>query len=169
MRANPWTLALYGRGGGGDSRAQNWPSRMGSGTLARLGGPLGLAPAGRVGIGANGPREGVATATFDIVGLHWLRCGQGQAARTSSRGKPRQTPGRSALRIRTDLDEFVQAGQSVQLTWMDAKVRDCVMTSRICKAMEVEMLWIPGTGGRAQRLRSAPLAAARSRPGRSAN
>jgi Amylo-alpha-1,6-glucosidase len=82
--------------------------------------------------------------------------GKARRLEQAAGGKPRQTPGRSALRFRVDLDEFVQAGPSVQLTWMDARVRDCVMTSRICKAMEVEVLWIPRTGGRVQRWRRAP-------------
>ena len=44
--------------------------------------------------------------------------------------------------IRVDTDELLYAGQNgVQLTWMDAKVGDWVVTPRIGKAVEINALW----------------------------
>jgi predicted glycogen debranching enzyme len=45
--------------------------------------------------------------------------------------------------IRLDTDGLLAAGQpGVQLTWMDAKVGDWVVTPRIGKPVEVEALWL---------------------------
>jgi predicted glycogen debranching enzyme len=45
--------------------------------------------------------------------------------------------------IRADADGLLAAGESgVQLTWMDAKVGDWVVTPRIGKPVEVQALWI---------------------------
>ena len=45
--------------------------------------------------------------------------------------------------IRADADGLLWAGQpGVQLTWMDAKVGDWVVTPRIGKPVEVQALWI---------------------------
>ena len=45
--------------------------------------------------------------------------------------------------IRLDDDGLLAAGEpGVQLTWMDAKVRDWVVTPRIGKPVEVEALWL---------------------------
>ncbi len=45
--------------------------------------------------------------------------------------------------IRADADGLLAAGQSgVQLTWMDAKVGDWVVTPRIGKPVEVQALWL---------------------------
>ena len=45
--------------------------------------------------------------------------------------------------IRMDSDHLLAAGESgVQLTWMDAKVGDYVVTPRIGKPVEIEALWI---------------------------
>ena len=42
-----------------------------------------------------------------------------------------------------DRDSLVRAGQpGVQLTWMDAKVGDWVVTPRIGKPVEVQALWV---------------------------
>src|SRR6266542_5618382 len=39
-------------------------------------------------------------------------------------------------------DGLLRAGESgVQLTWMDAKIRDCVVTPRTGKAVEINALW----------------------------
>src|SRR5439155_16983839 len=46
-------------------------------------------------------------------------------------------------RIRADVDGLLAAGEpGVQLTWMDAKVGDWVVTPRIGKPVEVEALWL---------------------------
>ena len=46
-------------------------------------------------------------------------------------------------RIRCDEDGLVAAGQpGVQLTWMDAKVGDWVVTPRIGKPVEIQALWL---------------------------
>lgn len=46
-------------------------------------------------------------------------------------------------RIRMDADHLLAAGESgVQLTWMDAKVGDFVVTPRIGKPVEIQALWI---------------------------
>ncbi len=45
--------------------------------------------------------------------------------------------------IRADVDGLLAAGRpGVQLTWMDAKVGDWVVTPRIGKAVEVQALWL---------------------------
>lgn len=45
--------------------------------------------------------------------------------------------------IRADTDGLLYAGQSgVQLTWMDAKIGDWVVTPRIGKPVEIQALWI---------------------------
>lgn len=45
--------------------------------------------------------------------------------------------------IRADVDGLLQAGEpGVQLTWMDAKVDDWVVTPRIGKPVEIQALWI---------------------------
>ena len=45
--------------------------------------------------------------------------------------------------IRSDADGLLAAGQAaVQLTWMDAKVGDWVVTPRIGKPVEVQALWL---------------------------
>jgi predicted glycogen debranching enzyme len=45
--------------------------------------------------------------------------------------------------IRADSDGLLAAGQpGVQLTWMDAKIGDWVVTPRIGKPVEVQVLWI---------------------------
>ncbi len=45
--------------------------------------------------------------------------------------------------IRADVDGLLQAGEpGVQLTWMDAKIGDWVVTPRIGKPVEVQALWI---------------------------
>ena len=45
--------------------------------------------------------------------------------------------------IRLDQDGLIAAGQSgVQLTWMDAKVGDWVVTPRIGKPVEIQALWL---------------------------
>jgi predicted glycogen debranching enzyme len=45
--------------------------------------------------------------------------------------------------IRADADGLLAAGEpGVQLTWMDAKVGDWVVTPRVGKAVEVQALWI---------------------------
>jgi predicted glycogen debranching enzyme len=47
------------------------------------------------------------------------------------------------FRIRVDADGLLAAGEpGVQLTWMDAKVGDHVITPRIGKPVEVQALWI---------------------------
>jgi predicted glycogen debranching enzyme len=46
-------------------------------------------------------------------------------------------------RIRADEDGLLQAGEpGVQLTWMDAKVGDWVVTPRIGKPVEIQALWL---------------------------
>jgi predicted glycogen debranching enzyme len=46
-------------------------------------------------------------------------------------------------RIRMDSDHLLAAGEpGVQLTWMDAKVDDYVVTPRIGKPVEIQALWI---------------------------
>ncbi|TMA30698.1 MAG: glycogen debranching protein, partial [Deltaproteobacteria bacterium] len=46
-------------------------------------------------------------------------------------------------RIRADADGLLSAGEpGVQLTWMDARVGDLVVTPRIGKPVEVQALWI---------------------------
>jgi predicted glycogen debranching enzyme len=50
-------------------------------------------------------------------------------------------------RIRMDADGLLSAGEpGVQLTWMDAKVGDWVVTPRIGKPVEVQALWINALG-----------------------
>ena len=45
--------------------------------------------------------------------------------------------------IRMDADELLAAGEpGVQLTWMDAKFEDWVVTPRIGKPVEVQALWL---------------------------
>ena len=45
--------------------------------------------------------------------------------------------------IRLDSDGLISAGESgVQLTWMDAKVGDWVVTARVGKPVEVQALWL---------------------------
>ena len=45
--------------------------------------------------------------------------------------------------IRADIDGLLRAGEpGVQLTWMDAKVGDWVVTPRIGKPVEIQALWI---------------------------
>jgi len=45
--------------------------------------------------------------------------------------------------IRMDDDGLLAAGmQGVQLTWMDAKLGDWVVTPRICKPVEIQALWL---------------------------
>ncbi len=54
-------------------------------------------------------------------------------------------------RIRADADGLLAAGEpGVQLTWMDAKVGDWVVTPRIGKPVEIQALWINAlaAGGR---------------------
>jgi predicted glycogen debranching enzyme len=47
------------------------------------------------------------------------------------------------FRIRADVDGLLSAGEpGLQLTWMDAKVGDRVITPRIGKPVEVEALWL---------------------------
>ena len=47
------------------------------------------------------------------------------------------------FRIRADVDGLLSAGEpGVQLTWMDAKVGDWVVTPRTGKAVEIQALWI---------------------------
>ena len=51
------------------------------------------------------------------------------------------------FRIRVDDDGLVACGQpGVQLTWMDAKVGDWVVTPRIGKPVEVQALWLNALG-----------------------
>ncbi len=46
-------------------------------------------------------------------------------------------------RIRRDVDGLIAAGEpGVQLTWMDAKVGDWVVTPRIGKPVEIQALWL---------------------------
>ena len=48
----------------------------------------------------------------------------------------------TSFHIRMDLDALIYAGQSgTQLTWMDAKVGDRVITPRIGKPVEIQALW----------------------------
>lgn len=64
--------------------------------------------------------------------------------------------------IRVDSDGLLAAGEpGVQLTWMDAKVGDWVVTPRIGKPVEVQALWIHalGIGSRIAPMRWAKLAA----------
>ncbi len=45
--------------------------------------------------------------------------------------------------IKADADGLLMAGEpGLQLTWMDAKVGDWVVTPRICKPVEVQALWL---------------------------
>src|SRR5262249_27262582 len=45
--------------------------------------------------------------------------------------------------IRMDADGLLAAGvPGVQLTWMDARVGDCVITPRIGKPVEIQALWL---------------------------
>lgn len=45
--------------------------------------------------------------------------------------------------IRRDTDGLLSSGEpGVQLTWMDAKVGDCVVTPRSGKAVEIQALWL---------------------------
>ena len=54
--------------------------------------------------------------------------------------------------IRADGDGLLAAGQpGVQLTWMDAKVGDWVVTPRIGKPVEVQALWLNALGTRSTR------------------
>jgi len=54
--------------------------------------------------------------------------------------------------IRLDDDGLVRAGEpGVQLTWMDAKVGDWVVTPRIGKPVEVQALWLRALAGAATR------------------
>jgi len=51
--------------------------------------------------------------------------------------------GGTRFNIRADLDGLLACGQpGVQLTWMDAKVGDWVVTPRIGKPVEVQALWL---------------------------
>jgi predicted glycogen debranching enzyme len=54
--------------------------------------------------------------------------------------------------IRMDADGLLAAGEpGVQLTWMDAKVGDWVVTPRIGKPVEVEALWLNALASAAER------------------
>ena len=54
--------------------------------------------------------------------------------------------------IRVDEDGLVAAGEpGVQLTWMDAKVGDRVVTPRIGKPVEVQALWVNALHGAGRR------------------
>jgi predicted glycogen debranching enzyme len=54
--------------------------------------------------------------------------------------------------IRVDVDGLVAAGEpGVQLTWMDAKVGDWVVTPRIGKPVEVQALWLNALAVAAER------------------
>src|SRR5213079_2308344 len=67
-------------------------------------------------------RQALETAMLDIVG--------GYAAGTR-------------FGIRMDDDGLLAAGVAgVQLTWMDARVRDRVITPRIGKPVEIQALWL---------------------------
>src|SRR6185369_4113709 len=49
--------------------------------------------------------------------------------------------------IRRDADGLLAAGEpGVQLTWMDAKVGDWVVTPRIGKPVEIQALWVHALG-----------------------
>ncbi|HJK92318.1 MAG TPA: amylo-alpha-1,6-glucosidase, partial [Polyangiaceae bacterium LLY-WYZ-15_(1-7)] len=62
-----------------------------------------------------------------------------QAARAIVEGYRRGT----RYRIRVDEDGLVACGEpGVQLTWMDAKVGDWVVTPRIGKPVEIQALWV---------------------------
>jgi predicted glycogen debranching enzyme len=66
-------------------------------------------------------------------------------------------------RIRCDDDGLIAAGQpGVQLTWMDAKVGDWVVTPRIGKPVEIQALWINALAV-AERLGAAQATALRER------
>src|SRR5207302_710582 len=50
--------------------------------------------------------------------------------------------------IRADADGLLRAGEpGVQLTWMDAKVGDRVVTPRIGKPVEIQALWLQALAG----------------------
>jgi glycogen debranching enzyme len=64
--------------------------------------------------------------------------------------------------IRVDEDGLVRAGEAgLQLTWMDAKVGDHVVTPRRGKPVELSALWIHALDALARALRRAPEAPAR--------
>ena len=63
---------------------------------------------------------------------------------TGRRGDPRRLHARArATASASPMDGLLRAGEpGVQLTWMDAKVGDWVVTPRIGKPVEVQALWI---------------------------
>ena len=69
--------------------------------------------------------------------------GRARAARQGHRGDPGGIRAGTRYGIRADSDGLLAAGvPGVQLTWMDAKVGDRVVTPRIGKPVEVQALWI---------------------------
>ena len=70
-----------------------------------------------------------------------------------------------AIGIHCDDDGLIAAGEpGVQLTWMDAKVGDWVVTPRIGKPVEIQALWLNALQAR-ERVRREMAAAVRTREG----
>ena len=69
--------------------------------------------------------------------------GDGKAAVCGGRGYIAGLCGRDRYGIAADADGLLRTGEpGVQLTWMDAKVGDFVVTPRTGKPVEVQALWI---------------------------
>ncbi len=66
-------------------------------------------------------------------------------------------------RIRADADGLLACGEpGVQLTWMDAKIGDWVVTPRIGKPVEVQALWLEALACAARLERAADAASAKA-------
>ena len=100
------------------------------GARVQLGRRLALVRRRGARVPAGGARDGGTPAT---------------ATRAARRGRrdPRRLRAGTRYGIRVDDDGLLAAGEpGVQLTWMDAKVGDWVVTPRIGKPVEVQALWL---------------------------
>jgi predicted glycogen debranching enzyme len=118
----------------------------------------------------------VDASLWYIVAVHDFLAAASRAKRTVSRDGTKALEGAvdailsgyqrgTRYGIRADSDGLLRAGEpGVQLTWMDAKVGDWVVTPRVGKPVEVEALWINALwiGSRSSKRWLEPLARARS-------
>ncbi len=96
----------------------------------------------------------VDASLWFIVAIHDLRLAERRAGLAPATGEEWQLnaaivailrgyAGGTRHGIRMDADHLLAAGEpGVQLTWMDAKVGDYVVTPRIGKPVEIQALWI---------------------------
>jgi predicted glycogen debranching enzyme len=112
----------------------------------------------------------VDAALWYVIGAHAYLQGQGVAkedrAKIEAAIQAIVDGYRNGTRhhIRADSDGLITAGvPGLQLTWMDAKIGDWVITPRIGKPVEIQALWInalaiAGYAGQAQKLRETFIA-----------